>query len=526
MKEFNITTTCIKEEHYMVDISDKLKKIKQLIDKNKYFTINKARQYGKTTIMSRLFFLLQDEYIIIPGSLEDFGEKSFETEARFSKAFLNMLKNIIKFQDEDLSDFIGTFNNIENFQELSLTITEVCMKSKKEIVLMIDEIDKASNNIVFLDFLSMLRDKYNKQKNRIDKTFKSVILAGVHDVKNLKVHIKERRVLTVEESRLVEKTTFNSPWNVAEKFNIDIGFNIKEIASMLEEYDSDNKLGMDINKISKEIFNYTYGYPFLVSNICKVVDEEFDKNWTIIGIKEAVKKILKERNTLYDSLIKNIENNKELYSVIYYILIEGGELSYVQTDEIINIAETYGIIRENDNGKVQIHNKIFEILLYNHMSIKKERESFINKPYESSNIFITDKGELNIELVLEKFQDLMKQEHRKETEKFIEKEGRLIFLAFLKPIINGSGFYYVEAETRSNKRFDIVITYNSKEYIIELKKFYDKVRKEKGYDQLAEYIEIKGLIEGYLIVFDFRKNKKYIKRWLDVNEKNIFEVIV
>ena len=33
-----------------------------------------------------------------------------------------------------------------------------------------------------------------------------------------------------------------------------------------------------------------------------------------------------------------------------------------------------GIVKESENAKVQIHNKIFELLLYNHMSIKKERE--------------------------------------------------------------------------------------------------------------------------------------------------------
>ena len=34
----------------MVDISDKLQQIKAMVDSGAYFTINKARQYGKTTI--------------------------------------------------------------------------------------------------------------------------------------------------------------------------------------------------------------------------------------------------------------------------------------------------------------------------------------------------------------------------------------------------------------------------------------------------------------------------------------------
>ena len=43
MRTFNITTTCIKEEHYMVDITKKLAKIERLIEKGSYFTINRAR---------------------------------------------------------------------------------------------------------------------------------------------------------------------------------------------------------------------------------------------------------------------------------------------------------------------------------------------------------------------------------------------------------------------------------------------------------------------------------------------------
>ncbi len=53
-KEFNVTGTCIPEIHYMVDISDKLEKVIKLIDKGKYFIINRPRQYGKTTALFML----------------------------------------------------------------------------------------------------------------------------------------------------------------------------------------------------------------------------------------------------------------------------------------------------------------------------------------------------------------------------------------------------------------------------------------------------------------------------------------
>ncbi len=39
-----------------------------------------------------------------------------------------------------------------------------------------------------------------------------------------------------------------------------------------------------------------------------------------------------------------------------------------------------------------------------------------------------------------RFAELMHQEYRKNDEEFLERQGRLVFLSFLKPIINGVGF--------------------------------------------------------------------------------------
>ena len=55
-----------------------------------------------------------------------------------------------------------------------------------------DETDKSSNNLVFLRFLGMLRDKY-LAREKIGATFHNVILAGVYDIKNLKIKLINAR---------------------------------------------------------------------------------------------------------------------------------------------------------------------------------------------------------------------------------------------------------------------------------------------------------------------------------------------
>lgn len=55
MKRFNVTGTCIPNKHYMVNISAKMNQITKMIEQDSYFTINRARQYGKTTSLMLLW---------------------------------------------------------------------------------------------------------------------------------------------------------------------------------------------------------------------------------------------------------------------------------------------------------------------------------------------------------------------------------------------------------------------------------------------------------------------------------------
>ena len=57
------------------------------------------------------------------------------------------------------------------------SLSGICEAADKPIVLMIDEVDSAANNQVFLDFLAQLRAQYMERD--LQGAFQSVILAGV-----------------------------------------------------------------------------------------------------------------------------------------------------------------------------------------------------------------------------------------------------------------------------------------------------------------------------------------------------------
>lgn len=45
-----------------------------------------------------------------------------------------------------------------------------------------------------------------------------------------------------------------------------MSFNVADIAGMLGEYENDHHTGMDIDVMAELIYDYTSGYPVLVSN--------------------------------------------------------------------------------------------------------------------------------------------------------------------------------------------------------------------------------------------------------------------
>ena len=61
-KVFNTVGCCEPELNYMVDLTGRLTEIKGMVDAGLYFTMNRARQFGKTTILTALAAFLEEEY--------------------------------------------------------------------------------------------------------------------------------------------------------------------------------------------------------------------------------------------------------------------------------------------------------------------------------------------------------------------------------------------------------------------------------------------------------------------------------
>ncbi len=523
---FNVSAACMPDEHYMVNIDERLRAIKELVDSGKYFTINKARQYGKTTTLLALEKYLQKEYAVVSLDFQMFGAGEFDNENTFALSFArSFLQALRRNKDACMTENIKAAGRLAqivdeeraNFRlkRLFEYLGDICCVSDKRIVLMIDEVDSAKNNQVFLDFLAQLRAYYIRRSTQ--PTFQSVILAGVYDVKNL------RRKFRTEDEHIL-----NSPWNIAADFKIDMSLPKDGILEMLEEYEADHHTGMDKAEMAQLLYDHTSGYPFLVSRLCKYMDEDLAENsaWTRQGFYEAVRMILSEKNTLFESLTGKLMDFPELDDMLQTLLFTGKSIVYNPDEPAVDIALMFGFVRVQD-GNVVVSNRIFEMRLYNRYlsTAEIQRQRIYKASLEDKNQFISG-GHLNMRRILEKFVEHFDDLYHDSEEAFVEEAGRKFFLLYLRPIINGTGNYYIESRTRSLGRTDVIVDYCGEQYIIEAKIWHGNEYNMRGERQLVRYLDDYHTDKGYMISFNFNKKKKIGVHEIVVGNKVLIEAVV
>ena len=94
------------------------------------------------------------------------------------------------------------------------------------------------------------------------------------------------------------------------------------------------------------------------------------------------------------------------------------------------------------------------------------------------------------------------------------------------PIFNGVGNYYIEARTRDMGRTDVIIDYRGKQYVCELKIWRGNAYHRRGQRQLLEYLDSYHLTVGYMLSFNFNRNKQVGVKKIWMNEKLLIEAVV
>lgn len=123
---FNTEGLCRPDKHYMVRLDERLHEIKRLfVDREKYFVINRGRQYGKTTTMWALKKYLEKEYMVLALDFQGIGTEEFADASAFSHAFASVVLEVI-----DNAEAVGQDFAFRPLRELAVTICRKACKAK------------------------------------------------------------------------------------------------------------------------------------------------------------------------------------------------------------------------------------------------------------------------------------------------------------------------------------------------------------------------------------------------------------
>ena len=151
---------------------------------------------------------------------------------------------------------------------------------------------------------------------------------------------------------------------------------------------------------------------------------------------------------------------------------------------------------------------------------KNHQIDSINAPY------LLNTGLLDFKAILLKFQETIKEKYSSsdvlKSDEFLENELRLLFLMFLKPIINGFGFTFKEVQTGAEKRIDIIVVFKNEKFVVELKLWKGEKAHEEGLAQLKAYMQAESVEQGYMLIMNKNKSKEF-KEW---EEEGIFCVMI
>lgn len=169
-----------------------------LIHQRRYFILHAPRQSGKTTSLLALVDYLnqQGQYLALYVNVEG-GQAARENVASMMAGVLSSLhRSVLRFtQDSNLADLIkNTPSSLPNAHTdwLSRALFDLSHHSSKPLVIFFDEVDALVGDSL-ISFLRQLRAGYDGRPQAFPA---SVVLCGVRDLKDYRMHMDGKDVIT------------------------------------------------------------------------------------------------------------------------------------------------------------------------------------------------------------------------------------------------------------------------------------------------------------------------------------------
>ncbi len=491
--------------HYCVppltrfDLADVLR----LIDQQKYFVLHAPRQTGKTSSMLALANHLnsQGRYRCLYFNAE-VGQYAREDVARGIQAILGELVSRARYFLGDPFPEKVWKQVLREYGEgaaLNQVLTRWSLQIDTPLVLLIDEIDALVGDTL-ISVLRQLRAGYDKRPALFPQ---SVVLCGVRDVRDYRIHSARGEIITG-----------GSAFNVKAR-SLRMGdFERREVERLYGQHTEETGQRFEPEALAL-VWELTQGQPWLVNalgyEVCfeMVAGRDRSQRVTAEMVVEAKERIILRRETHLDQLADKLKEPR-VRRVIEPLLMGGAFAADFREDDVQYVVDL-GLVRQARHGEVSLANPIYQEVIPR--SLAWEAQSGIAA---QPSWYIRPDGRLDVGKLLEAFQQFFREHSEHWVERFEYKEAgpQLLLQAFLQRVVNSGG--RIEREYGLGRmRTDLLIVWpypgGVQRAVIEVKLLRGSRERtvEQGLAQTWEYADRCGAEEAHLVIFDRTADKPW-----------------
>ena len=499
MRFFNTEGPIRAGRHYHIPPLDRvdLDELLGLVRDERYFVLHAPRQTGKTSALLALRDLLNagDDYRCVYANVEA-GQAMGEDVAEGMRAVLSelALEASVTLGDETLEGiWPGALERAGPGQALRQALLRWSMADPKPLVLLIDEIDALVGDTL-LSVLRQLRAGYPGRPARFPQ---SVVLCGVRDVRDYRIHSTAQNALVLG----------GSAFNVKSD-SLRLGdFTEAETRALLGQHTEETGQAFTDGALEL-ILTRTAGQPWLVNALCREAcfknEAGRDRSRAITegDILDAQERLILARVTHLDQLADKLR--EERVRRVVEPILAGASVSAWSTEDVAYVHDL-GLVTLDDEGTPRIANPIYAEVVPRHLNHAVQ----MGLPQRMA-WYVDAAGGLDVEGLIAAFQTFFREhsEHWVQRfEQYHEAGPQLLLQAYLQRIVNGGG--RLEREYALGRgRVDLLILWRqdgrTRKFVVECKVLHKDPERTiaDGLAQTRGYMDRCGAEAGHLIVFD------------------------
>jgi len=369
-------------------------------------------------------------------------------------------------------------------------LTRLSALDDRPLVLLLDEADGLVGPTM-ISFLTQLRDGYIARSRTPFPS--SVVLAGQRQVRDYIVDAEDREALSW--------TGTTSPFTVTAEATTLGPFTEAEVAELLGQHTTETGQRFEPEAV-RRIWELAQGHPWLTSALAgQIVGRDLrDRKLSITAahVDAAKETIVLERRSHIDSLIARLREPR--VRRIVEPMLAGTSLPADQLDDDLSYVLGLGLVRVA-RGELQIANPIYREVIPR--ALTWTQQISMHQPTEW---YVRADGSLDLSKLMTAWQAFWRKDGHLAAEGFGYREAgpHLMLMAFLQRVVNGGG--RIEREYGLGRgALDLMIFWKEARHAIEVKIRRDTETEADALDQVGRYLDFAQLAEGWLLLFDLRK---------------------